>query len=71
MVDGDLFDKLAQIARIIRKSVEPFGGIQVDRQDLFWYFGELLTLSSIGYRNGRFLPATASDEGLQSSEICL
>ena len=30
MIDGDLFDKLAQIARIIRRSTEPFGGIQVD-----------------------------------------
>ena len=29
MVDGDLFDKLAQIACILRKSFEPFGGIQV------------------------------------------
>lgn len=29
MIDGDLFDKLAQIARILRKSTEPFGGIQV------------------------------------------
>ena len=31
MIDGDLFDKLAQIACIVRPdSPEPFGGIQVD-----------------------------------------
>ena len=29
MVDGDLFDKLEGIARSIRKSYAPFGGIQV------------------------------------------
>ena len=29
MVDGDLFDKLARIGSLIRKRVEPFGGIQV------------------------------------------
>lgn len=29
MLDGDLFDKLAQIGSLIRKSPEPFGGIQV------------------------------------------
>jgi hypothetical protein len=29
MVDGDLFDKLAKIGRILRKAKEPFGGIQV------------------------------------------
>lgn len=29
MVDGDLFDKLAEIACIIRKSPLPFGGIQL------------------------------------------
>ncbi|KAI0825695.1 hypothetical protein BC629DRAFT_1449403 [Irpex lacteus] len=29
MVDAALFDKLARIGCILRKSVEPFGGIQV------------------------------------------
>lgn len=29
MVDGDLFDKLARIGSLLRKSVEPFGGIQI------------------------------------------
>jgi ATP-dependent DNA helicase PIF1 len=29
MVDGDLFDKLARIGSILRKNIEPFGGIQV------------------------------------------
>jgi hypothetical protein len=29
MVDGDLFDKLARIGSILRKKVDPFGGIQV------------------------------------------
>lgn len=29
MVDGDLFDKLARIGSLLRKRVEPFGGIQV------------------------------------------
>lgn len=29
MVDGDLFDKLAEIGSILRKSPLPFGGIQV------------------------------------------
>lgn len=28
MVDGDLFDKLARIGSMLRKSVQPFGGIQ-------------------------------------------
>ena len=31
MLDGDLFDKLAEIGRRIRKSEDPFGGIQVRR----------------------------------------
>ncbi|GAP88832.2 putative DNA repair and recombination protein pif1 [Rosellinia necatrix] len=29
MVDGDLFDKLSEIARIIRRNGRPFGGIQL------------------------------------------
>lgn len=29
MVDGALFDKLEEIARIVRKSPKPFGGMQV------------------------------------------
>jgi len=29
MVEGDLFDKLARIGSLMRKKVEPFGGIQV------------------------------------------
>ena len=29
MVDGDLFDKLEEIARIIRNNGRPFGGIQL------------------------------------------
>lgn len=29
MLDGDLFDKLARIGSILRKSTAPFGGIQV------------------------------------------
>lgn len=29
MVEGDLFDKLESIARILRKSNKPFGGIQL------------------------------------------
>jgi len=29
MLDGELFDKLAKIASIIRASPQPFGGIQV------------------------------------------
>ncbi|KAJ3491838.1 hypothetical protein NLI96_g410 [Meripilus lineatus] len=29
MIDGDLFDKLARVGSIIRKNVEPFGGIQL------------------------------------------
>lgn len=29
MLDGDLFDKLAEIGCIIKKQTEPFGGIQV------------------------------------------
>jgi hypothetical protein len=29
MLDGELFDKLARIGSLIRKSPEPFGGIQV------------------------------------------
>lgn len=33
MVDGALFDKLEQLARILRKNDKPFGGLQV-RSDL-------------------------------------
>lgn len=29
MVDGELFDKLEEIARKVKKSDKPFGGIQV------------------------------------------
>jgi ATP-dependent DNA helicase PIF1 len=29
MVDGELFDKLARIACLLRKTTKPFGGIQV------------------------------------------
>ncbi|KAF8227485.1 hypothetical protein L208DRAFT_293527 [Tricholoma matsutake] len=29
MVDGDLFDKLSKIGSMLRKKIEPFGGIQV------------------------------------------
>jgi len=29
MLEGDLFDKLEKIARILRRSQEPFGGIQL------------------------------------------
>ncbi|TFY59772.1 hypothetical protein EVG20_g7664 [Dentipellis fragilis] len=29
MIDGDLFDKLARIGSILRRNIEPFGGIQV------------------------------------------
>lgn len=29
MIDGNLFDKLEEVARIIRKNSEPFGGIQL------------------------------------------
>lgn len=29
MLDGDLFDKLSKVGQIIKKSTEPFGGIQV------------------------------------------
>jgi len=29
MVDGELFDKLEEIARKVRKKDKPFGGIQV------------------------------------------
>jgi hypothetical protein len=28
MLEGDFFDKLEQVARIVRKKTEPFGGIQ-------------------------------------------
>jgi len=31
MVDGDLFDKLAEIGTLLRKNPKPFGGIQVTR----------------------------------------
>ena len=68
MVDGDLFDKLAEIACIIRKTFKPFGGIQVDLQNLPSSYFRLLILS-IGYCNGRFFPTTASNKGLQSSQI--
>lgn len=32
MVDGALFDKLEEIARLVRVSDQPFGGIQVSQQ---------------------------------------
>jgi len=44
MVDGELFDKLAEIGgRIKRRRDEPFGGIQV-RIDLSIFVGLLLNL---------------------------
>jgi hypothetical protein len=44
MIDGDLFDKLAQVASIIRESPEPFGGIQVN---LLFLYLKRITYSSI------------------------
>lgn len=35
MLDGDLFDKLAKTASIVRRRIQPFGGIQVDPSLLF------------------------------------
>lgn len=32
MIDGDLFDKLDEIARRIKKNKKPFGGIQVKKK---------------------------------------
>lgn len=29
MLDGDLFDKLSIVGKLLRKKPEPFGGIQV------------------------------------------
>ena len=29
MMDGDLFDKLENVARLMRRNEEPFGGMQV------------------------------------------
>jgi ATP-dependent DNA helicase PIF1 len=29
MIDGKLFEKLEEVARIIRENTQPFGGIQV------------------------------------------
>lgn len=37
MIDGDLFDKLARVGSIIRKNVEPFGGIQVSHTSPEYY----------------------------------
>ena len=37
MLDGDLFDKLAKIASLLRKNNDPFGGIQVCTTFLFMF----------------------------------
>ena len=29
MVDGDLFDKLSKVGKVVRRHNDPFGGIQV------------------------------------------
>jgi ATP-dependent DNA helicase PIF1 len=43
MLDAGLFDKLAHIACVVRKSSEPFGGIQV----LFVMFQKLFAMTFI------------------------
>lgn len=44
MIDGDLFDKLARIACLIRKTTKPFGGIQVRLRVLLHVHSVLLIL---------------------------
>ena len=60
MLDGDLFDKLARIGSILRKSTKPFGGIQVCRQ----YLAICAVFHvSVDHRYRGFLPAPPRREG--------
>jgi len=70
MVDGDLFDKLARIGSILRKSVEPFGGIQVcfSAMQSVLIFDVVLCL---GHRHGRFLSASPCYQRHEPSQVCV
>ena len=70
MVDGDLFDKLARIGSLLRKSVEPFGGIQVCffAMQSIHIFDVVLCLD---HRHRRFLSASACYQGHGPSQICV
>lgn len=70
MVDGDLFDKLARIGSILRKKVEPFGGIQVRLH--FASTLQTLTQSFIfikGDRHRRLFPVAPRYERKRPTQI--
>jgi len=60
MIDGDLFDKLEEIGRRMRKSKDPFGGIQV-RQ--LAQLSSLVSCPVAGRCHWRFLPVTPRYKG--------
>jgi len=70
MVDGDLFDKLARIGSILKKNLEPFGGIQAG---LFCcpatHVECRITLFLVGDRYGGLFPAPTRHEGKRSAQI--
>ena len=66
MVDGDLFDKLARIAGFLRKSGDPFGGIQVRSFFLSWLHPHG---NWIGRCHRRFLSASPCDQRGGQSEV--
>jgi len=65
MLDGDLFDKLAQIAQILRKNPKPFGGIQACFEIMIWLFTHEFTACSYG----GLLSASTSYSG--SCNLCI
>lgn len=70
MVDGDLFDKLAEIGSKIKKDPRPFGGIQV----CFFvqHYCSPMTDGEIvlGDSNRRLLSAPASSE-ISCGQVCV
>ena len=59
MVDGDLFDKLAKIGSILRKSPVPFGGIQVRSPETLV---DTSLTEKIGYHHRRLLSTPPCDK---------
>jgi ATP-dependent DNA helicase PIF1 len=67
MVDGDLFDKLSRIGSMLRKKIEPFGGIQV--LSFFEYTSYLDSV--VGHCHWRLLSITSSREERCSGQVCI
>lgn len=60
MLDGDLFDRLARVACLMKKSPKPFGGIQVS--GLIAPEARAYAYSGLAHCNWRFLPIASGHE---------